>query len=181
MGVAMYLRWLCFLPASLAFDVFGRLLAPIVVLFTDNDGWLPSWLWWWQTPDNSIDGDADHLARWGGVAVEKLRLRLQHQRNRLSPSGQRREGSRRRSFYWRHIGYFGRLPVEGLPGWKAGLLAVLLRKALPNFWSLEVRSYRRRLEDLGPASTGLCLRTTLGVFSPDQGFRPELLIRCRRG
>lgn len=34
----MYLRWLCFLPASLAFDVFGRLLAPIVVLFADDNG-----------------------------------------------------------------------------------------------------------------------------------------------
>ena len=65
MGVSMYMRWLCYLPASLAFDVFGRLLTPIVVLFADKDGWLPSLLWWWQTPDNSIDGDAGHLARWG--------------------------------------------------------------------------------------------------------------------
>lgn len=65
MGVDMYLRWLSFLPASLAFDIFGRLLTPLVVLFADKDGWLPSWLWWWQTPDNSIDGDAGHLARWG--------------------------------------------------------------------------------------------------------------------
>ena len=58
-GVAMYLRWLCFLPASLAFDVFGRLLTPLVVLFADKDGWLPSWLWWWwQTHDSPIDGDS---------------------------------------------------------------------------------------------------------------------------
>ena len=61
----MYLKWLLFLPASLAFDIFGRLLAPIVVLFADDEGWLPSWLWWWQTPANPIDGDAGHLARWG--------------------------------------------------------------------------------------------------------------------
>ncbi len=26
---------------------------------------LPKWLWWFQTPDNPIDGDAGHLARWG--------------------------------------------------------------------------------------------------------------------
>ena len=42
MGVDMYLRWLSFLPASLAFDIFGRLLTPLVVLFADKDGWLPS-------------------------------------------------------------------------------------------------------------------------------------------
>lgn len=61
----MYLKWLCFLPASLAFDVFGRLLAPLVVLFADESGWLPRRLSWFQTPDNSIDGDAGHLERWG--------------------------------------------------------------------------------------------------------------------
>ena len=63
--MSTYLKWLLYLPASLAFDIVGRLLAPVVVLFADEDGWLPSWLWWWQTPDNSIDGDAGHLARWG--------------------------------------------------------------------------------------------------------------------
>lgn len=25
--------------------------------FASSDGWLPRWLWWFQTPDNSIDGD----------------------------------------------------------------------------------------------------------------------------
>lgn len=33
------------------------LLAPIVVLFATKEGWLPSWLNWFQTPDNSLDGD----------------------------------------------------------------------------------------------------------------------------
>lgn len=63
--MSTYLKWLLYLPASLAFDIVGRLLAPVVVLFADEDGWLPSWLWWWQTPDNSIDGDVGHLERWG--------------------------------------------------------------------------------------------------------------------
>jgi hypothetical protein len=27
------------------------------VLFASDDGWLPNWLWWFQTPDNSLDGD----------------------------------------------------------------------------------------------------------------------------
>lgn len=33
-------------------------LAPIIVLFADNNGWLPGWLYWFQTPDNSLDGDS---------------------------------------------------------------------------------------------------------------------------
>ena len=35
----VYLKWIAFLPASLLFDVVGRLLAPVVVLFADDDGW----------------------------------------------------------------------------------------------------------------------------------------------
>lgn len=97
MGVAMYLRWLCFLPASLAFDVFGR------------------------------------------------------------------------------------LPVESVQGWKAGLLAVLLREALPDLRRLEVRSHRRRMEDMGTACPGLCVRSTLGVFSPDKRLGPKQVIHAGEG
>lgn len=95
MGVAMYLRWLCFLPASLAFDVFGRLLTPLVVLFADKDGWLPSWLWWWQTPDNPIDGDAGHLARWG-ISTAPLATYV-----------------RRVAWLWRNCGYGFNISVIG--------------------------------------------------------------------
>nr|DAK88624.1 MAG TPA: Envelope protein [Caudoviricetes sp.] len=95
MGVAMYLRWLCFLPASLAFDVFGRLLTPLVVLFADKDGWLPSWLWWWQTPDNPIDGDAGHLARWG-ISTAPLTTYV-----------------RRVAWLWRNCGYGFNIDVLG--------------------------------------------------------------------
>ncbi len=61
----VYLKWFLFLPASLLFDVLGRLLAPVVVLFANDEGWLPSWLSWFQTPDNSLDGDRGHAERWG--------------------------------------------------------------------------------------------------------------------
>ena len=63
--MSTYLKWLLYLPASLAFDIVGRLLAPVVVLFADDEGWLPSWLSWFQTPDNSLDGDRGHAERWG--------------------------------------------------------------------------------------------------------------------
>ena len=61
----VYLKWFLFLIPSLAFDVIGRLLTPVVVLFASDDGWLPSWLSWFQTPDNSLDGDRGHKERWG--------------------------------------------------------------------------------------------------------------------
>jgi len=32
-------------------------LTPLVVLFVRGDGWLPGWLSWFGTPDNSMDGD----------------------------------------------------------------------------------------------------------------------------
>lgn len=63
--MSTYLKWLLYLPASLAFDIVGRLLAPVVVLFADDEGWLPSWLSWFQTPDNSLDGDRGHAECWG--------------------------------------------------------------------------------------------------------------------
>ena len=66
--------------------------------------------------------------------------------------------------------------MEGVSSRKAGVLAVLLRKALPNFWRLEVRSYRRWLEDLGKPRPGLRLRATLGVFPPAQGLGTKLTI-----
>ena len=61
----VYLKWFLFLIPSLAFDVIGRLLTPVVVLFASDDGWLPEWLSWFQTPDNSLDGDRGHKERWG--------------------------------------------------------------------------------------------------------------------
>jgi len=55
--------WLLLLPTSLLMTVLGYVLAPILPLFASVDGWLPRWLWWFQTPDNSLDGDADWRAR----------------------------------------------------------------------------------------------------------------------
>lgn len=53
----LYLKWLCFALSEKAMDLLNYFTAPIVVLFADENGWLPEWLSWWQTPDNSLDGD----------------------------------------------------------------------------------------------------------------------------
>lgn len=52
-----YLKWLAMVPVSLLVTVVCILFAPIIVLFASPTGWLPSWLTWFQTPDNSLDGD----------------------------------------------------------------------------------------------------------------------------
>lgn len=41
--------------------LLAMLLAPVLPFFANSDGWLPKWLWWFQTPDNSLDGDQGWL------------------------------------------------------------------------------------------------------------------------
>lgn len=52
----MYLKWALMVPVSLIVTIIGMLIAPLLPFFA-KDGWLPNWLWWWQTPDNSLYGD----------------------------------------------------------------------------------------------------------------------------
>lgn len=106
----------------------------------------------------------------GGVAMEKLRLRLQHRADRLSPSGRRHQAGLWRSCRRRHVGGFRRLPVEGVPRREAGLLAVLLRKALPDFRCVEVRAHRCGVEGLGKSGPWEGVWATLDLLSSRQGF-----------
>ena len=48
---------LIYLPINLLFTALAWLVSPALPAFASEDGWLPKWLWWFQTPDNSIDGD----------------------------------------------------------------------------------------------------------------------------
>ena len=59
-----FLWWAALLIPSLVMSIVGRLLAPGFPFFCYEQGWLPSWLSWFQTPDNSCDGDAGHKERW---------------------------------------------------------------------------------------------------------------------
>ena len=52
-----FIRWLVMLPFSLIVLIVSIFLAPVLPVFASKDGWLPKWLWWFQTPDNSLDGD----------------------------------------------------------------------------------------------------------------------------
>lgn len=60
----VYIKWILCVPATLIMSIVGRLLAPILPLFCNDGGWLPDWLSWFQTPDNSCDGDSGHKTRW---------------------------------------------------------------------------------------------------------------------
>jgi hypothetical protein len=53
----MYVRYWVLVPVTLIMRIINFPTAPIVVLFASEDGWLPKWLWAWQTPDNSLNGD----------------------------------------------------------------------------------------------------------------------------
>ncbi len=67
----IYIIYLLLVPISLILTLAAIILSPILPLFaSQQDGWndnhsywgpgprLPKWLGWFQTPDNSLDGDA---------------------------------------------------------------------------------------------------------------------------
>ena len=67
----IYLIYLLFVPVNLVLTLLAVLLAPVLPLFSIKKEWwcnnhsyraigpvLPSWLNWFMTPDNTLDGDA---------------------------------------------------------------------------------------------------------------------------
>jgi len=54
--IAGVLRYLLMLPIFILATIATYVLVPFLVLF-QKDGWLPKWCWWFQTWDNSLDGD----------------------------------------------------------------------------------------------------------------------------
>ena len=63
----IYLKWAALGPLSLFMSILGRLLSPVLPFFVQGDGYLPQWLWWFQTPDNDCDGDEGHWERHPGT------------------------------------------------------------------------------------------------------------------
>ena len=54
----MRIRWIILALVSIVAKLINYPLSPMVALFANDGGWLPSWLSWFQTPDNSLDGDS---------------------------------------------------------------------------------------------------------------------------
>ena len=59
-----YLKWFLYLLIGVPFELFAKLLSSLLAYFVQDDGWLPKWLWMFQTPDNTCDGDRGHKERW---------------------------------------------------------------------------------------------------------------------
>lgn len=65
----IFLKWAAMILPSFFMAVVGRLLAPVLPFFVQDDGFLPSWLSWFQTPDNPSDGDEAHWERHPGTGA----------------------------------------------------------------------------------------------------------------
>lgn len=63
----LVLKWLALIFPSLFMAVFARLLCPVLPLFAEDDGYLPKWLSWFQTPFDSLDGDRHSWERHPGT------------------------------------------------------------------------------------------------------------------
>jgi len=50
-------RWLLAATLNFAFTLIAYPAALLLPAFATSTGYLPTWLWWFQTPDNSLDGD----------------------------------------------------------------------------------------------------------------------------
>lgn len=52
-----YIIWPCYLVANLIMLVLAMILAPVLPAFAIGKDHLPRWLSWFDTPDNTLDGD----------------------------------------------------------------------------------------------------------------------------
>lgn len=89
-----FLKWAIRAPLTLCMAVIGRLLAPILPFFVQEDGYLPDWLSWFQTPDNPADGDDNHWDRHPGTDAWSTY-------------------KRRVAWFWRNVGYGFDIQVLG--------------------------------------------------------------------
>lgn len=61
----MYAKYALLVVADLFVSFLNLFLAPFVVLFANDAGFLPNWLYWFQTPGDSLDHDY-HNKRFPG-------------------------------------------------------------------------------------------------------------------
>lgn len=127
----LYLKWVCLIPVSLVMAIVGRVLAPVLPFFVRADGYLPRWLWWFQTPDNPCDGDKGHWERWPDTSAWGTY-------------------KRRVAWFLRNVAYgfdIGVLGQTRLSRRKAGLLAPLCHPAV-ELTAVEVPAHFNGMEAL---------------------------------
>ena len=68
-----------YMPAQLLVTLSAYILNPIIVLFADKDGWLPKWLSWYQTFDQSLDNTQEWVEeKWPSVAFKPSDSKIVH-------------------------------------------------------------------------------------------------------
>lgn len=156
-----YFKWFLFLLIGVPFELFAKVISPILACFVQEDGYLPKWLYWFQTPDNSCDGDRKHRLRWPRDGVFWTWARRCAWLFRNSAYGfnyyvlglHYEKGDlwlvQRRPCGWRFEWCKRLVPMVLGARWQADRLADLLRQALPDFRPLEVHQSWGRVEDLG--------------------------------
>ena len=101
MGILGWLLYAAQTLANLLFTLVAYVLAPLIAPFWRSDGYLPSWLSWFQTPDAPLDaGWKDGY--FGTYAT--------------APTGL--------SLYWLHVRWLWRNPAYGFCYWPVGLAYV---------------------------------------------------------
>lgn len=145
--------WPLLAVLDLVVTAVAFILAPILPLFADDGGWLPSWLGWFQTLDNSLDGDegwkTEHYVGWPQYPKRVLWL-------------------------WRNPGYgfsqkvlaakferndeyevYGDETVSNIPGNSGHVLRVVYRNGIPHYFQYYlIRQYKFK--------TDRCFRLNLG-------------------
>lgn len=69
----MIVRYLLYLLVNLLVSGINLLFAPVLAQAADNTGWLPSWLRWFQTPGDSLDGSVGWQTKDRWFLVEDRR------------------------------------------------------------------------------------------------------------
>lgn len=67
-----FIKWSLLLIPLTILLIINYIFGPIIVLFASKEGWLPKWLWWFQTIDGSLDG----FKKWQEMHPNKYIRRL---------------------------------------------------------------------------------------------------------
>lgn len=86
--------------------IVGRLLAPVLPFFVQENGYLPDCLSWFQTPDNPADGDNAHWERHPGTDAWSTY-------------------KRRVAWFWRNVAYGFDIDVLGIKELEGDTLEVV--------------------------------------------------------
>lgn len=142
--------WFVVLIFDLGFTVIACLLAPVLPLFAQANGYLPNGLSWFQTADNSLDGDAG----WQDPAERPLVNRLPRYLRRVL-------------WLWRNPAYgwsctvTNRVVPAGVAPACYGNPLVSNRPYTPG-WRRLVAAGTWELYFVGPSLFGRCVRIRLG-------------------